>query len=151
MVLVDCWRILWSVAFGLLDDDDAFHLGVKGASVWKIAGVSERITPRLPRGDRAGIKGRRSCRMRDHIIVAPLNNFAILHLDRHRIKLKILDRNLNDGGGNGGRNRFDGNLGVDGVTGSLRANHEPGPPGESSAKAGKPESRRSVTCTRRLL
>lgn len=41
---------------GLFYDDDAFHLRMKGADVWKIAGVRERMTPRLSRYDRAGIK-----------------------------------------------------------------------------------------------
>ena len=45
-----------SAVFGLLDDHSAFHLGVKGAYVRKIAGVSELMTPRLPSNDRAGIK-----------------------------------------------------------------------------------------------
>ena len=50
------WRIKDQRSLGLLDNYDAFHLRVKGAYVWKIAGVRERMTPRLPRYDRARIK-----------------------------------------------------------------------------------------------
>lgn len=32
---------------GLLDDYGAFHLGMKRACVWKIAGVRKRMMPRL--------------------------------------------------------------------------------------------------------
>jgi len=45
-----------SAVFGLLDDHDAFHLGMKAAYVWKLSDIRESMTPRLPGYDRAGIK-----------------------------------------------------------------------------------------------
>jgi hypothetical protein len=44
--------------------------------------------------------------MGDQVVVLPLNRLALLHLDIHRIKLKIPHRNLSDGRCNGRCNGF---------------------------------------------
>lgn len=90
--------------------------------------------------------------MRNQVVVFPFNRVAFLHFDRRRIKLNISHGNLSDGGRNDRRNRFGWNVGVASVTGTSRAAKQRTAEDDGdSAKAGKPESRCSVTCTRHLF
>lgn len=84
--------------------------------------------------------------MGDQIVVLPFDHVALLDLDRHRIKLKILHRNLNDGGGYGRFNGFGRSVTIACAARISRAcatdNYR------KPADAEKPESQHSVTRAR---
>ena len=83
--------------------------------------------------------------MGDKVVVLPLDHFALLHLDGHRIKLKIPHRNLSDGRCNG----FGRNATIAFAPEIPSANEECATDDDRKpTDADKPKSQHSVTSTR---
>ena len=90
--------------------------------------------------------------MGDQVVALPLNRVALLHLDVHRIKLKMPDRNLSDGRCNVRCNGFSWHVVIACAARTPRANEECATDDDREpTDAEKPKSQHSVTRTRLAL